>query len=103
VFRSFVANAAEARVLAALVGAIAAAVLAPASGYGTAMREAFHREIEFRGGRIAAEIAYPPGQVSFGREAAELARAGFSDLFVPDAARSPGGWPHRSTPVLPPR
>lgn len=61
------------------------AILAPDSGYGRAVGQAFREEVARLGGRVTAEVAYPARATSFGSEISKLGRD-YQALFIPEQA-----------------
>jgi branched-chain amino acid transport system substrate-binding protein len=61
------------------------AILAPQSGYGRAVSEAFAGEVERRGGRVVGRAGYAPEATSFG-DAIKGLGGSFHAVFVPEQA-----------------
>jgi branched-chain amino acid transport system substrate-binding protein len=84
-------HSAEARAVALArralaLGARRFAILAPDNASGKRLAAAFRRAVEQGGGTITGHITYPPNATSFANEIAELRKAAFEALFVPDDA-----------------
>jgi ABC-type branched-subunit amino acid transport system substrate-binding protein len=70
---------------AASQGVESFAILAPKSGYGRAVSDAFADEVQRRGGRVVSRAGYAPDATSFGDAIKEL-RGSFEAVFVPEQA-----------------
>jgi branched-chain amino acid transport system substrate-binding protein len=70
---------------AASQGVESFAILAPKSGYGRAVSDAFAGEVQRRGGRVVARASYAPEATSFGDAIKEL-HGSFEAVFVPEQA-----------------
>jgi len=86
-----VIHSAEARAVALArralaLGARRFAILAPDNASGKRLTAAFRRAVEQGAGTITGQLTYPPNATSFANEVAELRRAAFDALFVPDDA-----------------
>ena len=88
-FRLFPTPDDEARKLVAYArgrGAARFAVLHPKGAYGSAMLEAFSRQVELQKGQLTAVESYEPQATDFSRQVGALIRAEFDALFVADAS-----------------
>jgi len=91
VFRYYVTPDSEARALVAhaLTSNVRrVAILAPESGFGRAMTQAFSRAATAAGLEIAITLTYPNGTTAFGEIVEPLASVDWEALFVPDAWRA---------------
>jgi branched-chain amino acid transport system substrate-binding protein len=68
------------------LGARRFAILAPDNASGKRLAAAFRRAVEQGGGTVTGQISYPPNATTFASEIAELRRAPFEALFVPEDA-----------------
>jgi len=68
------------------LGARRFAILGPDNAAARRLAAAFRRTVEAGGGRLNANITYPPNTTSFASEVADLRKVAFEALFVPDEA-----------------
>ncbi len=68
------------------LGARDFAVVGPDSAAGTALRRAFKTAVTAGGGRVGADVSYPPGSTSFGSAVAAIKKANPQVLFVADGS-----------------
>jgi len=68
------------------LGARDFAVIGPDTAAGTALRRAFKSAVAAGGGRVGADVSYPPGSTSFGVQVAAIKKAQPQVVFVADGS-----------------